>query len=58
VKWRDQLRNEIRANEFRDPDEAPLLPVVVAKQTLGDICDAYKKAHVKTPMPKPPPSTR
>jgi integrase len=49
VKWRDHLRNEIRANEFRDPDEPLTAPLVSAAFTLGDICDSYEKVHVKTP---------
>src|SRR5262249_25627656 len=53
--WRDQLRNEIRAGTFIDPD-APPAPATAdteatadTRLTFGDICDEYVKHHVQTP---------
>jgi hypothetical protein len=54
AKWRDQLRAEIRAGRFIDPD-APLSapePGEV-KLTFGDLCGEYLKRHVQVPTRRP-----
>jgi hypothetical protein len=52
ARWRDQLRAEIRANRFIDPDTLPTDAADV-RFTFGDICTEYLKRHVQIPTRRP-----
>jgi integrase len=53
MTWRDQIRGEIRAGTFADPDaHGPAAPPE-ARLTFGDVCDQYLARHVRTPTRRP-----
>jgi integrase len=54
AKWRDQLRAEIRAGRFIDPDAATPTPQPAdVRLTFGDLCAEYLKRHVQVPTRRP-----
>ena len=54
VKWRDQLRAEIRAGHCIDPDAPPPAPEPAdVRLTFGDLSAEYLKRHVQSPTRRP-----
>jgi integrase len=54
AKWRDQLRAEIRAGRFIEPDAPRSVPEPAhVRLTFGDLCGEYLKRHVQVPTRRP-----